>query len=137
MGNREAVKYLIKRRNKTMCQVKYFLIFAIFVVGIILAIGIKERFDINREIISAPIMSSCSEGSPSGTIKTIYAMYFYTREDAYSYCKSLPQNREYVLSSEITYKDLQFGIKVKNCESLPKKSICIDKNNCFIKYGDE
>lgn len=134
-----------------MSRVKYFLILALFVAGIILVIGIKERFDINREIINdpsikVPIMYSSFDNSPPGTINKVYGIHSLNREAAINYCKSIPKKdvNGYILFIRIYYPFVEensytgsyFEYYLKDCEDLPKQSICIDENNCLIKYGD-
>lgn len=134
-----------------MSRVKYFLIFALAMVVIILGIKIENELNIKREIINAPIIDAPSmylsfDNSQSGTINSMYGMFFKNREQAYKYCTSLQQNKEYEIVSTLDYSSvknnrysgLKFSLKLERCEDFPEYSICLDKNNCFIKYyGDE
>lgn len=79
-------------------------------------------------------------------IDRYYGISSKNRNTLYDYCKSIPkpENDGPIISVSLQYTShfkkysgLTFKLDIKDCESLPNESVCLDSNNCFIRYRDE
>ena len=84
------------------------------------------------------------EEKGKGTIYRYYGISSWDRNTLYDYCKTIQKpkndgpimsvNLNYSFVKENKYSGLIFRLDIKDCEALPNESVCLDQNNCFIKY---